>query len=268
MSVEVSLPPPLPLIIAPDETVRFGVLLEDEHILVIDKPAGLVVHPGAGQAAGTLVNGLLYYLGSELRQVGDALRPGIVHRLDKDTSGVMVVAKTDAAYQGLVRQFLPPRSISRRYLALVSALPKTSLVYGKNEGEELCGSIESAIGRDRKDRKKMTVLSSGGKQASTEWRIREALAHGFLLEVLIHTGRTHQIRVHLEQAAAPIVGDPIYGRGKKALPLHLAEEVQKFGRQALHAEKLSFLHPVCGGELSVESPLPEDMSRLVSLFNT
>ncbi|HQH26632.1 MAG TPA: RluA family pseudouridine synthase [Oligoflexia bacterium] len=260
--LSIAVPPARTLVLEPDSTVAIEAVYEDAELLVLNKPAGVVVHPGAGQERGTLVQGLLAYLGDELRQVGDALRPGIVHRLDKDTSGLMVVAKTDRAYQALVRQFLPPRTICRKYLALTTALP----VGNSGALREESGVIELPIGRHPGDRKKMGVVTTGGRAALTEWRIVERLRHGFLLELSLGTGRTHQIRVHLQQMNAPIVGDPIYGRPPASLPQALRAAVKSFGRQALHAQKLSFLHPTSGGEVSFVAPIPENMQQLIECF--
>ena len=257
--VSVSVPPPRLLSIEPDSSVALDIIYEDEQLLVLNKPAGVVVHPGAGHEEKTLVHGLLAHLGTNLRQVGDALRPGIVHRLDGGTSGVMVVAKTDQAYQSLVKQFVPPRTISRSYLALTLRLPQ-----GAVKGA-LSGSIDLPIGRHPRDRKKMSVVSTG-REALTEWRQLEALTHGFLLELSLHTGRTHQIRVHLQQVNAPLVGDPVYGASLQPLACSLQEAAKKFARPALHAQHLSFVHPTSKETVHFSALVPDDLQQLIRCF--
>lgn len=234
---------------AAPEDIPLDVLYEDEHLFVIDKPAGLVVHPGAGNPDGTLVNALLH------RDPALAALPraGIVHRLDKDTSGVMVVARTAQAQAALVAQ-LSARQVHRQYLAVVQG----ALVAG--------GTADLPIDRHPRDRLKMAVREDG-KEAITHFRLRERFRAHTALECRLETGRTHQIRVHMAYMKSPIVGDPLYG-GALRLPRHatdeLAEVLRGFRRQALHAEVLEFDHPVTGVPVRVQAPLPEDMRRLLA----
>ena len=223
---------------------------EDEHLIVIDKPAGMVVHPAAGNPDGTLVNALLHHCAGQLSGIGGVARPGIVHRIDKDTSGLLVVAKSDAAHEGLARQF-KDHSIERRYLAIVNGRPKPP-----------SGTIDTWIGRSDADRKKMAVRREGkGKHAVTHYRTLEPLDRAALVECKLETGRTHQVRVHMAHLGHALVGDPVYARGgpHKALLAQLG-----FKRQALHAAKLGFLHPVTSKTLSFESPIADDMQQLFS----
>ncbi len=244
-----SIPPPAPLELEPEE-VRFTVLYEDEALVVVDKPPGLVVHPAPGHRRGTLVHGLLRHC-QGLSGIGGMLRPGIVHRLDKDTSGLLVVAKSDQAHASLADQ-LKAGSMRKEYLALVHGLMKGT-----------SGEIALPIGRHPRNRKKMAVRDPGGKPALTRWQVMEAFRRGCsLLEVVIQTGRTHQIRVHLGHIGHPVVGDPVYGHGRncwKALDLPgLAGAVE---RQLLHARRLGFLHPLTQRRVAFEAPVPEDMQR-------
>ena len=220
------------------EAIRLQVLHEDEALLVIDKPAGLVVHPGAGHTEGTLLNGLLYY-DQNFAQVE---RAGLVHRLDKDTSGVLVVAKSTVMQQALMKQF-KAREVTKRYVALVQGLPPGKL------------SIENQLGRDPHNRKKQAVLSEGGRHAHSIIMLKEPLVESALVEVDIKTGRTHQIRVHLAHAGYPIIGDPVYG-GKQRLPIQAP-------RQMLHAAHLSFTHPLNKKVLSCSAHIPPDMQEVV-----
>jgi len=235
-------PEPEPLAAEP-EAIPLVVLHEDADLIVIDKPAGLVVHPAPGHARGTLVNALLHHC-RDLAGIGGVLRPGIVHRLDRGTSGVLVVAKHDAAHAGLAAQF-KDHSIERVYCALVRGVP----------GAE-SGRIERAIGRHPTDRKRMSVHTRAGRAALTEWRVvrRFPRAQVTLLEVRPGTGRTHQIRVHLASCGLPIVGDTVYGRGAEQLGL---------ARPALHAAVLGFTHPTTGERLRFEAPLPHDFQVAV-----
>jgi len=232
------------------ETIDLDVVYEDEHLLVINKPAGLVVHPGAGNQTGTLVNALLAHNAEQQ----NLPRAGIVHRLDKDTTGLMMVAKTLEAHNALVNQ-LQDRQVKREYLALVSK-------------EVIAGdTIEANIGRHPRDRKRMTVITTGGgKTAITHYRVERRLQHHTLLRVNLETGRTHQIRVHLSWKHMPIVGDRVYG-GRTRVPANidqeLREELQKMNRQALHATRLTIQHPDSGEDISWEVPMPEDMQQLV-----
>jgi 23S rRNA pseudouridine1911/1915/1917 synthase len=239
------------------QPIPFPILYEDADLVVLDKPAGLVVHPAPGNEDGTLVNALIAHCGEQLR-IGGEHRPGIVHRLDKDTSGVMVVAKTELAMLGLTAAFAA-RDLDRAYLALVWGLPAPA------EGE-----IEGAIGRDPRDRKRMTVRQhGGGKAALTHYAIRRAWhAAVALLECRLATGRTHQIRVHLSSRGHPIVGDPLYlrriPRAAQQVPAPLRTELLDFPRQALHAARLGFAHPRTGARLTFETPPPADHTGLIA----
>ena len=234
-AVRVIIPPPEETALTP-EAIPLTVLYQDNDIIVVDKPASLTVHPAPGHPSGTLVNALLAVT-PDLRGISGTLRPGIVHRLDKDTSGLMVVAKNDRAMRSLQRQ-LKDRSVRKTYLALVHG------VLSPREG-----TIEAPIGRHPKNRKKMAVVA-GGRESVTKYRLREEIAGGrfALLEVQPVTGRTHQIRVHMAAIGHPIVGDAVYGR-----------KSQVIGRQFLHAWKLGFQMPVGGREVEFESPLPADL---------
>jgi len=231
-----------------DPNVPFELVFEDGHIAVVNKPAGVVVHPGAGGETGTLVHGLLARYGNGFT-VGSAARPGIVHRLDKDTSGLLVIARTDASYQALVQAFTE-RTVSREYLALTARVPKAEQ------------RISLPIGRHPADRKKMAVVKAGGKPAITNWVEIARYSYGALLLLSLETGRTHQIRVHLAETHAPILGDKVYGEREGQLPSRVRGAVQALGRQALHAKVLSFSHPITAETMQFESELPEDMQRL------
>ncbi|MFN0041865.1 MAG: RluA family pseudouridine synthase [Alphaproteobacteria bacterium] len=243
------------------EAIALAVLYEDEHLIVIDKPAGLVVHPAPGHQEGTLVNALLAHCGPSLTGIGGVRRPGIVHRLDKDTSGVMVAAKTDAAYAGLQAQFAA-HSATRRYVTVVWGVPVPR-----------AGEISGAIGRNPRNRKKMAVVTRGGKAALTRYRVERRFSGGIasLLSCQLATGRTHQIRVHLAAKGHPVIGDPLYGApaGKrKRLPPGAAQEAAALGRQALHAQILGFRHPTTGKDLSFSSELPCDIGQLVDFLES
>jgi 23S rRNA pseudouridine1911/1915/1917 synthase len=249
----VALPEPRATTIEP-EAGPLVIVHEDEAVIVVDKPAGLVVHPGAGNPRGTLVHALLHRY-PEIVAVGGEGRPGIVHRLDKDTSGLLVVARTAAAHRALVA-LMRERRVHRRYVALV---------WGDVRSES--GRLEGAIGRDPSHRKRMAVVRRGGKPAVTHWRVHERFGIATRLDVELDTGRTHQIRVHLAHAGHPVVGDAVYGgRGKKLLsqgPLQRSLATALLGalpRQALHASELDFPHPMTGGEVRFRSPLPEDLA--------
>ena len=237
---------------AQPQDIPLTVVFEDEHLIVVDKPAGLVVHPAAGNPDGTLVNALLHHCAGQLSGIGGVARPGIVHRIDKDTSGLLVVAKSDAAHEGLARQFAD-HAIERAYLAVCNGYPTPSE-----------GTISARIGRSDANRKKMAVLpkeSSRGKHAVTRYKTLRKMNGCSLVECRLETGRTHQVRVHLASIGHPLVGDPVYGRASSALrPL-----LQKLGfrRQALHAAVLGFIHPVTGHRLSFSSDLPADMAELI-----
>ncbi|MDF2096357.1 RluA family pseudouridine synthase [Aquibaculum arenosum] len=242
------------------QALDLSVLYEDAELIVIDKPAGLVVHPAPGNPDHTLVNALIAHCGAELTGIGGERRPGIVHRLDKDTSGVMVAAKTERALHSLTEQFAA-RSIERAYDAFVwgSLSPPA-------------GEISGNIGRSPRNRKKMAVLRRGGKTAITRYRTIARYAGGTIsrLECRLLTGRTHQIRVHLTDAGHSLLGDPVYGgsvqRRMKDLPVELRDAIAELGRQALHARTLGFSHPVSGERLSFQSDLPPDLRNLTTLL--
>jgi 23S rRNA pseudouridine1911/1915/1917 synthase len=238
------IPPPEPDVLAP-EPIPLAIVFEDEHLLVVDKPAGLVVHPAAGHRSGTLVNALLYHC-DNLAGIGGVRRPGIVHRLDKDTSGLLVVAKSDAAHRGLAAQF-KAHTVEREYRALVRGRPRAD-----------AGEVDRAIGRHPSDRKKFSTRSARGREARTHWRVLERLGDYTLLAVSLETGRTHQIRVHLASVGLPVAGDPVYGGGRPpARALGLV-------RQALHATTLGFSHPITGERRAFEAPLPEDLAAALA----
>ncbi len=239
------------------QAIPFTILHEDKYLIVLDKPAGLVVHPAPGNEDGTLVNALLAHCGKNLPGIGGERRPGIVHRLDRDTSGVMVVAKTEEVLAKLSAAFAA-RDIERAYVALVWGIPA-----------EAAGSIEGAIGRDPKDRKRMAMVDRGGKPALTHYRTRQVFhAASSLLECRLATGRTHQIRVHLSAKGHPVVGDPVYLRRIPAVSRGVAEPARgamlDFPRQALHAATLGFRHPGTGHEVRFETPLPQDFQDLLT----
>jgi 23S rRNA pseudouridine1911/1915/1917 synthase len=258
----ISLPEPTP-ISAIAEQIPLVIVHEDAHLLVLDKPVGLVVHPAPGQPDGTLVNALLHHCGGTLSGIGGRLRPGIVHRIDKDTSGLLVVAKSDRAHQGLAAQF-KAHDLERRYLAVVRGAPDRAdprLAHLAGIGWEPDGAlrIEGNIGRHPGDRKRMTVLIGDGKRAVTRVRVLERFGtEASLVECRLETGRTHQIRVHMTFAGHPLAGDAVYGRRRDPSPLG------SFPRQALHAASLGFVHPVTGEPLRFEAPLPQDMEDLLA----
>lgn len=243
----VAVPEPEPAHNQPQD-IPLEIVFEDDHLLVVDKPAGLVVHPAAGNLDGTLVNALLHHCAGRLSGIGGVARPGIVHRIDKDTSGLLVVAKTDVAHEGLARQFAA-HSIDRRYLALVSGLPK-----------EAQGIIDAPLARSATNRKKIAIVEGGrGKRAVTHWKRLAGLNGAALVECRLETGRTHQVRVHMASIGHPLLGDPVYARpGKHA---KLLKDLH-FHRQALHAAELGFVHPVSKHRLSFTSPMPADMQEL------
>jgi 23S rRNA pseudouridine1911/1915/1917 synthase len=250
----VHVPAPRPANPIPQD-IPLNVLYEDEHLIVLVKPIGLVVHPAAGHPDGTLVNALLHHCAGELSGIGGVTRPGIVHRLDKDTSGVMVCAKSDSAHRGLVEQF-QVHSISRAYYALVWGTPDPT--------EE---RLETQIGRHRTDRKRMAVLRHGGKHAITDYALVQAVGSRWsLLKCALHTGRTHQIRVHMAHIGHPLVGDPVYGGGngtKKIQDPMIRKVLAPYNNQALQAYLLSFIHPVTGREMKFEEKLSFEMNELV-----
>ena len=235
---------------AQPEDIPLNVVFEDEHLIVIDKPAGLVVHPAVGNYDGTLVNALLHHCQGQLSGIGGVARPGIVHRIDKDTSGLLVVAKSDVAHEGLARQF-EDHTVERAYLALVAGNPMPP-----------SGTVTGSIARSNTNRKKMALVSEGrGKHAVTHYATLERFTLAALVECRLETGRTHQVRVHMTSLGNPLLGDPAYGRTPAKLKPLLAEH--KFERQALHAKVLGFIHPVTGEPLRFESPLPADMAGLL-----
>lgn len=247
--------PPVPTSEAVAQNIPLDIVYEDEDILVINKPAGLVVHPAAGNWDGTLVNALLWHEGEGLSEVGDVARPGIVHRLDKDTSGLMVVARTPLAHQKLTEQFAD-HSLSRTYWALVWGCP--------NPRE---GTIEAAIGRDPNNRQRMAVVAKGGKDAVTHYTVEKVLAQGAvsLVSCQLETGRTHQIRVHLTHIGYPLVGDATYGNPRKVkhLPEAMQVALKEFPRQALHAAELQLIHPRNEELCHYSADLPDDFMQLL-----
>jgi 23S rRNA pseudouridine1911/1915/1917 synthase len=242
------------------EDIQLAVVYEDDHLIVIDKPAGLVVHPAPGHAAGTLVNALIRHCGASLSGIGGVRRPGIVHRLDKDTSGLLVVAKTDAAHQGLADLFADhgrTGSLEREYLALA---------WGGFESS--AGKVVASLGRDPRNREKMAVTSGErGRHATTHWQVEEDLGPASLVACQLETGRTHQIRVHMASIGHPLLGDSVYGSGFKTKAALLGSRADSaltaLGRQALHASVLGFEHPATGQALRFESAPPEDFARLL-----
>jgi len=249
--IRVILPHLRPMKASP-ESIPLNILYEDEFIIVVVKEAGLVVHPAPGNPSGTLVNALLHHC-RNLSGIGGELRPGIVHRLDKGTSGIIVAAKTEEAHRGLAQQF-KDHTISKKYKALVYGVPKTSE-----------GTISKAIGRHPKERKKMSVHCRKGKEAITQWKVLQIFREVTLLDVKLKTGRTHQVRVHLSSIGHPILGDDVYMRKGKLNDLcpDIKEVVAKLKRQALHAYYLAFSHPVTGNCLEFEIPLPHDMEEVI-----
>jgi 23S rRNA pseudouridine1911/1915/1917 synthase len=233
------------------QDIPLEIVFEDEHLLVVDKPAGMVVHPAAGNFDGTLVNALLHHCAGRLSGIGGVARPGIVHRIDKDTSGLLVVAKTDVAHEGLAAQFAR-HSIDRRYRAIVAGRP--------NPAE---GKVDAPLARSSANRQKMAIVEgSRGKRAVTHYKVLRPLTESALVECRLETGRTHQVRVHMTSLGHPLLGDPAYGRTKSA-HRELLKRLN-FERQALHAAELGFNHPVTGEALSFKSAVPSDMQELLS----
>jgi 23S rRNA pseudouridine1911/1915/1917 synthase len=231
------------------QDIPLVVAYEDEHLIVVDKPAGLVVHPAAGNLDGTLVNALLHHCGGSLSGIGGVARPGIVHRIDKDTSGLMVAAKTDRAHEGLAKQFAA-HSIDRRYHAIVGGIPRPTE-----------GTVDAPLARSPQNRKKIAVIANG-KRAVTHFRTLEKLADAALVECRLETGRTHQVRVHMASIGHALLGDPVYGKSKGRTRALL--ETISFGRQALHAVHLGFIHPIKAVTLAFDSAMPADMQELFS----
>ena len=255
---QIELPPPEPA--EPEaQAIPLSVLYEDAELIVIDKPAGMAVHPAPGSPDRTLVNALLHHCAGSLSGIGGVARPGIVHRLDKDTSGVVVAAKTDAAHAGLAEQF-SHHDVERVYIALVRGAPHPGR-----------GRIETLIGRSLNDRKKMAVLRSGGRMAITHYATEKSFGPAVRplasrIACRLETGRTHQIRVHLASRGAPCLADPLYGSGPPAPAVRAAIAEAGLERQALHAAVLGFVHPISGERLRFETPLPPDMTGLERLL--
>ena len=261
----------------PAQPIALEIRFEDDDLIVLDKPAGMVVHPAPGSPDNTLVNALLHHCGDRLSGVGGERRPGIVHRIDKDTSGLLVVAKSDRAHHGLAAQF-EAHTVERRYLALVHGIPDAAdpRLRGTRGVSFESGNIlkiTSQLARHRTDRQRQAVVWSGGRHAVTRARVLERFgtpAQLALVECWLETGRTHQIRVHMAHAGHALVGDPVYGGRRRlalrALPSDAAEAVAAFPRQALHAETLGFRHPVSDAPLRFTAPLPVDFTRLLGLL--
>lgn len=243
--IVVIMPEPVPLQVIP-EPIQLDILYEDENLLVLDKTAGIVVHPAAGHFEHTLVNALVYHCGKNLSGIGGVLRPGIVHRLDRDTSGCMVIAKDDITHKDLSRQF-QERTVYKEYLAIVGGWVK-----------ELRGTLQTIIGRHPVHRKRMAVRYDTGKEAVTTYEVLERFADAAFLALKLGTGRTHQVRVHMAHIGHPVLGDEEYGKKKSRLP---GVEIR---RQMLHAYKLGFMHPVKSEWMEFTAPIPEDMEGLLN----
>jgi 23S rRNA pseudouridine1911/1915/1917 synthase len=232
------------------QDISLNIVFEDDYLIIVDKPAGLVVHPAAGHADGTLVNALLHHCKGRLSGIGGVERPGIVHRIDRDTSGLLVVAKTDKAHEGLAKLFAA-HDIERRYLAITTGCPAPP-----------AGIVRTQIGRHPTDRKKMAVLPEGkGKHAVTHFRMLETLKKAALVECRLETGRTHQVRVHMAHIGHPLIGDSVYNNRQKAFIF--GPNQSYFTRQALHAASLGFIHPITGEKLAFVSNLPDDIQELL-----
>lgn len=261
--LSLSIPDPVEATPQP-ENIPLNIVYEDGDLLVINKPAGLVVHPGAGNWTGTLVNALLYHCGDTLSGIGGVIRPGIVHRLDRETSGLMVVAKSDAAHRGLSEQ-LADRSLSRTYLAVVWKIPAVK------------GVIDKPIARHYSNRQRMHIPAQGGREARTHYkRVHVFHESAAIVECDLESGRTHQIRVHMESIGHPLIGDPVYGLQKTGQQSLLkkagyADDVRdavlNFPRQALHARRIRFFHPLTDEDMAFESEIPEDLASLISLMD-
>jgi len=249
----IDVPDPAPSTVESQE-IPLSVLHEDEDVVVIDKPPGLVVHPAAGHPDRTLVNALLFHV-KDLSAIGGELRPGIVHRLDKDTSGVMLIAKHDEAHRKLTANWNTDL-VKKEYLAVVYGTPSNDR-----------GTVDAPLGRDPRDRKRMAVVADG-RRAVTDYEVAERLRYASLVRCRLRTGRTHQIRVHMKHLGHPIIGDPAYsGPQWRGIPdRKLQRAIERFPRQALHAARLTFAHPRTGESVTVEAPVPEDMRELVALL--
>ena len=258
-AIEIDVPPAEEEGAPAGEAHALRVIYEDDDLIVIDKPPGMAVHPAPGTPSGTLVNALIAHCGESLSGIGGIKRPGIVHRLDKETSGLIVAAKHDQAHAGLAAQFAD-RSLSRTYVALVWGVPSPAW-----------GEIRGNIGRSTRDRKKMALLRRGGRPALTYYKLLRVLGGGAasLIECKLATGRTHQIRVHLSGRGHPVIGDPLYG-GQRRAPIALSAEQRAalagFRRQALHATTLTLIHPMTGETLSFDAPPPEDFQALLRML--
>ena len=256
---DVDVPEPTSPIPKPQE-IPLVIAYEDEAVIVVNKPAGLVVHPAPGNPDHTLVNALIHHCGDSLSGIGGVRRPGIVHRLDKDTSGLMIAAKSDAAHQALAADFAA-RRIDRKYLALVWGVPKPS-----------AGKIEGNIGRSPKNRRKMAIVSRGGREALTQYKVRERFGDAVsLIQCKLATGRTHQIRVHMTHIGHPIVGDATYGRAParklRSLPMDTVQAIYDANRQLLHAGTLGFRHPSTEAVMSFDSDLPVEFETIITKLN-
>jgi 23S rRNA pseudouridine1911/1915/1917 synthase len=256
--IQIELPAPEPIEALP-EAIPLDVLYEDQDLIVINKPAGMVVHPAAGHSHGTLVNALLYHC-QDLAGIGGDLRPGIVHRIDKDTAGVIVATKNDQSHQHLAAQF-KDHSIKRHYLALVHGAPDTP-----------SGTIDQPIGRHPTQRKKMSGKSRNGKRAVTHWQILKQynISRLTLLKLRLETGRTHQIRVHFSEINCPLVGDPLYGNRSRVIAIkdmELRQKIDQLPGQALHAQSLGFIHPRSGKYLEFFSEIPETLQSIITYLD-
>ena len=253
--VSLTLPPPRPLDTLQPEKIALDILHEDRALIVLNKPAGMLVHPANGVNVGTLVNALLAHCPTDLSGIGGVERPGIVHRLDKDTSGVLVVAKTDVVHRGLSVQF-EQHSITRQYVAIVCGTPAKAT-----------GTIDARIARSRRDRRRMTTVETGGRHAVTHYEVLETYSKFAFVQLTLETGRLHQIRVHLQHIGHPVAGDAVYRGEQRALndadTAALKHALARLKRQALHARVLGFEHPATGENLTFSAPIPKDMQSLV-----
>ncbi|MGA1795698.1 MAG: RluA family pseudouridine synthase [bacterium] len=254
--LEITIPPPEPSTMEP-EAMHLDIIYEDDALLVLNKPVGMVVHPGAGHSRHTLANAVLHHC-PDLTGIGGTRRPGIVHRLDKDTSGLLVVAKTEFAHHSLCAQ-IKERQVKRLYLALVHG------IFDQNEGR-----IRTLIGRHPVHRQRMSIHVRVGREAITDWRVKERFAQFTLVEVRLHTGRTHQIRVHMSHLNHPVVGDRVYGRGRlpAECPQGLREAITALPGQALHAFSLCFRHPLTGETMEFSVPLPPSMQGILDILRS
>ncbi len=252
-SYQLVIPAPVSATPVPQD-LPLEILFEDEHLIVVNKPVGMAAHPAPGTRDGTLVNALLFHCGDSLSGIGGVLRPGIVHRLDKDTSGILVAAKSDVAHRALSELF-SRHDIDREYKAIVRGSPKY-----------MSGTVKTRLGRSHHDRKKMAVLRAGGREAITHYQLEEVYGDtkplAALLTCRLETGRTHQIRVHMAHLGCPCLGDPIYGSGAPSKEVQAILDELDFKRQALHAGLLGFVHPITGEKLKFKAPLPDDMQEL------